>query len=180
MRKVRKPLLIAGLVFVFSVAPFVSLAQTIVPLSVFGAEEPTSTSTLGIFDGVAFGPNASGVWHAEVPHDPLPNNVGGSAAVNAGGEFVFAGRISGASATVSGQFGGGTILFVSQEPGCGRQVYNVSGSLLPDASATILGGSFNVTLTHHRKIVFGLGCSVVFASVVGRLVNGQGVVLTVP
>lgn len=53
---------------------------------------------------------------------------------------------------------------ISQQSGCGKQVYGVSGTVASTAGT----GSFTATLTHYRTSVFGV-CVPYFATITGSL-----------
>jgi hypothetical protein len=128
------------------------------------------TQTVGSFAGSAVG-NAGdrGAWNARVEHDPL----GSEPTFITGGSFWMATRSpNGHYDWVTGDFvdEGGTIETLDPGANCTNELYLVTGTLGNVATRTTSGGtgSFSVTLTHHRALIFGR-CVIYSASVAGTV-----------
>ncbi|MGH2498936.1 MAG: hypothetical protein ACRDF0_02410 [Candidatus Limnocylindria bacterium] len=133
-----------------------ALGATTKSFTVSGSELG-ATSTLGVFAGTATG-ELSGSWLAAVEHTPLD-----AEATITGGSFTFDTAIGGSPAFVTGTFTGGTVVLASEDPGCGQQVYHVTGDLgslsVVSGTGVASGGSGTfgpIVLTHHRTAFFGL------------------------
>jgi hypothetical protein len=125
------------------------------------------TSTVGQFAGSAVGAADVGAWDTRVIHDPLGS--AGTVAIT-GGTFSMRTKSlsSWASDFVTGQYTGGTISVVDPGANCTNQRYRVVGTLGNVATSTTVGGagSFDVILTHHRRLLFG-SCITYSATVTG-------------
>ncbi len=93
------------------------------------------------------------VWRAQIVHRPL--STGTTVAVT-GGTFSVVG---GLDKHVSGPVTGGSVTVVNRGANCTSQTYRVS--------VTFAAGSFDGTLTHHRRSVLGR-CVVYAATIIGR------------
>lgn len=129
-----------------------------------GIETAFPTGSTSTFGGAAVGAGGDvGKWKASVVHASLahcPFGSGSSCAIT-GGAFSLS--------TNSGQLAGnfvspGFVTPISQQSGCGKQVYGVSGTVASAAGT----GSFTATLTHYRTSVFGV-CVPYFATITGSL-----------
>ena len=124
-----------------------------------------ATATEGRFAGTGTGSGGDYVtWNARILHTPLTTTAeitGGSASV-----------LTSDLTRVSGQFSGGSVTLKAAEPGCGREWYDVSGSLKKVRRSDAPGngtGSFVAVLTHYRASVFGQ-CVTYSATVSGTIV----------
>jgi hypothetical protein len=71
---------------------------------------------------------------------------------------------------VTGEFVDGTVSLDSQEPGCGRQLYDIADAAIEVVKAGAEGeAEFQGTLTHYRTRIFG-HCITDFATVQGTVV----------
>jgi hypothetical protein len=129
--------------------------------SIVGAEY-YATATEGRFAGTGTGSGGDYItWSARILHTPLTTTAditGGSASV-----------LTSDLTRVSGQFSGGTVTLIEAEAGCGREWYDVTGSLKKVRRSDAPGngtGSFVAVLTHHRASVFGQ-CFTYSATVTG-------------
>ena len=120
-------------------------AATSVNYQVRGVEV-YATSTRGVFTGVAWAADDYAGWYAVVDHTAF--DAARSATIT-GGTF----ELNGHQRNVSGTFDpGGTVLLREAAPGCGREVFDVDGTM------TLVGGGsgvFDATLVHYRRSVFG-------------------------
>jgi hypothetical protein len=164
----RRILVLSGLVVALAAAVGVPGAAATTGLSsryaVAGVETPFPTATTGTFAGLALGSSGDGAtWTATVDHQDLSNCPFGSglSCTITGGTFALQ-SLDGAQ--LAGSFmNGGSVTPASQQAGCGKQVFAVSGTL-----ATTSGtASFTATLTHYR-VFFGR-CITYFASIKGSL-----------
>jgi hypothetical protein len=123
----------------------VAAAATNVTYEVRGVEV-YATSTRGVFTGVAWAADDYAGWYAVVDHTAF--DAARSATIT-GGTF----ELNGHQRDVSGTFNpGGTVLLREAVPGCGREVFDVDGTM------TLAGGGsgvFDATLVHYRRSVFG-------------------------
>lgn len=123
----------------------VAAAATSVAYEVRGAEV-YATSTRGVFTGAAWAADDYAGWYAVVDHTAF--DAARSATIT-GGTFA----LSGYQREVSGTFNpGGTVLLRQADSGCGREVFDVDGTL------TLAGGGsgvFDATLVHYRRSLFG-------------------------
>ena len=117
-----------------------------------GTEIVPVSSVRGTFVGVANG-DLRGVWRAQIVHRPL--STGTTVAVT-GGSFSVVG---GLAKKVSGSVSGGSVTVVDRGNRCTNQIYRVS--------VTFAGGSFDGTLTHHRRSILGR-CVIYAATITGR------------
>jgi hypothetical protein len=117
-----------------------------------GTEIAPVSSVRGTFVGVARG-ELPAVWRAQIVHRPL--STGPTVAVT-GGTFSVVG---GLGTRVSGPVTGGSVTVTNRGSHCSNQTYRVG--------VTFGGGSFNGTLTHHRRSVLGR-CIVYAATITGR------------
>ena len=117
-----------------------------------GTEIVPVSSVRGTFVGVAKG-ELPAVWRAQIVHRPLSSDP--TVAVT-GGTFSVVG-LSGTR--LSGPVTGGTVTVTDRGGHCSSQTYRVS--------VTFSAGSFDGTLTHHRRSILGR-CIVYAASIVGR------------
>jgi hypothetical protein len=123
----------------------VAAAATSVVYDVRGAEV-YATSTRGVFTGVAWAADDYAGWYAIVDHTAFD---AARTATITGGTFA----LSGYQREVSGTFNpGGTVLLRSADSGCGREVFDVDGTLTLAGGGT---GVFDATLVHYRRSVFG-------------------------
>jgi hypothetical protein len=126
------------------------------------------TSTDGKFAGSASG-SLPGAWNADVQHTPLCLSCTPTATITSG-SFSLATTREGAPALVSGDFVGGTVQVTNPGASCTNQTFAVHGILghVGWWSAGSGSGTFNVTLTHYRRSIFGR-CVSYAASVRGTL-----------
>lgn len=123
--------------------------------------EIAATATQGTFVGTASG-GLPGSWEAVVDHAGLPTTVGASTGIS-GGSFDFTPY---RGPRIDGTFNsGGTITMTSAGADCTNQTYAVGDGLTLARGGT---GSFAVTLTHYRTVLFGQ-CVTYGASVQGTL-----------
>jgi hypothetical protein len=122
------------------------------------------TSTDGKFAGSASG-TLSGYWNADVQHTPLCGSCTPTATIS-GGSF----QLLHGTTLLTGDFTGGSVQVTNSGAGCTNQTFDVNG-MLGDVGAWYSGsgsGIFSVTLTHHRRLIFG-SCITYAASVAGTL-----------
>jgi hypothetical protein len=135
--------LLLGSVLAANVA--VAAASTSVNYNVRGGEI-YATATRGVFTGVTWAADDYGNWYAVVDHTVFD---AARTATITGGTF----DLNGYRRDVSGTFNaGGTVLLRSADSGCGREVFDVDGTL------TLTGGGsgvFDATLVHYRTPAFG-------------------------
>jgi len=163
-------LAVAGLAAALAVglAPGASAAAVSPKYQVAGIEIAVPTNDTSTFGGAALGSTGDfALWKASVQHQALSNCPFGTTTSCAitGGSFSLS---SSSGVKVTGTFtNGGTVTPVSQQTGCGKQVFAVAGAL--DTSAG--PASFSATLTHYRTSLFG-GCVPIFATITGSLQFG--------
>ena len=120
-------------------------ASTSVNYKVRGVEI-YATATRGVFTGVTWAADDYGNWYAVVDHTVFD---AARTATITGGTF----DLNGYRRDVSGTFNpGGTVLLRSADTGCGREFFDVDGTL------TLAGGGsgvFDATLVHYRTPVLG-------------------------
>jgi hypothetical protein len=120
-------------------------AATSVSYEVRGVEI-YATSTRGVFTGVAWAVDDYAGWYAVVDHTAFD---AARTATITGGTF----ELNGHQRDVTGTFNpGGTVVLREAASGCGREVFDVDGTL------TLAGGGsgvFDATLVHYRRSVFG-------------------------
>jgi hypothetical protein len=135
--------LLVGLTLAANVA--ITSAATSVTYTARGVEI-YATSTRGVFTGVAWAADDYASWQAVIDHTAF--DAARSATIT-GGTFA----LDGYRRDVSGTFDpGGTVLLSVAGPGCGREVFDVDGTL------TLTGGGTGVldgTLVHYRTSLFG-------------------------
>lgn len=119
-------------------------ASTTIRYEVRGVEI-YATATRGIFTGVTWAADDYGQWYAVVDHTAFD---AARTATITGGTF----DLNGYRRDVSGAFSGGTVLLRSADVGCGREVFDVDGTLTLAGGGT---GVFDATLLHYRRSVFG-------------------------
>jgi hypothetical protein len=152
-------------------------AAVVVPGSALAAQtssdtitgyEYYATSTDGRFAGAASG-DLPGSWNADVHHTALCLVCTPTATIT-GGSFLLATVLNGIPTLVTGSFTGGTVQVTNVGANCTNQTFAVDGDL-GSVGAWYGGsgtGSFNVTLTHYRRSIFG-SCITYGASVGGTL-----------
>lgn len=124
--------------------------------------EIAATSTQGTFVGTGAGTSGDHAgWKATVVHQQLSSSCLASSTGCAitGGNFEL---VNDQLDVLTGAFTGGGVKLLFQAPGCGVQLFRVTGTVL-----TPLGlGSFDVVLTHHRVWFLG-ACRTFGADVAG-------------
>jgi len=133
--------------------------------TVAGIETSFPTNNTSTFAGGAVGSGGDAAqWSASVVHQSLSNCPFGSgkSCVITGGTFALS---SFAGGQLVGSFlNGGSITPISQQAGCGKQVFGVAGALSTNQGPA----HFAATLTHIRMVFFGL-CVPVFATITGSV-----------
>ncbi len=119
-----------------------------------GTEIVPVSSTRGTFVGVARG-QLPAAWRGQITHERL--STGPTVAIT-GGSFVLLTR---SGHTVRGSVTGGTVSVTDLGSHCTDQTYEVTASLS--------NGSFDGTLTHHRRSIFGR-CLIYAATIDARAV----------
>lgn len=154
--------LILGILLALTAA-IPALAVVSPTYSIVGAEY-FATATEGRFAGTGTGSGGDYItWNARIVHTPLTTTAeitGGSASV-----------VTSDLTRLTGQFSGGSVTLRSAEPGCGREWYDVTGSLKKIRRSDVPGngtGSFVAVLTHYRASVFGR-CVTYSATVIGTV-----------
>ena len=155
---------VAGLVaavVALIVSPGASAAPGLSPAyAVSGIETSIPTNNTSTFAGTAFGSGGdAALWRASVQHQPLSNCPFGtntSCAIT-GGSFALT---SFAGGHLAGTFVSGAVTPISQQAGCGKQVFRVTGGLATTAGSA----AFAATLTHYRISFFGK-CIPYFATI---------------
>jgi hypothetical protein len=123
----------------------VAAASTSISYEVRGVEV-YATATRGVFTGVAWAADDYGSWYAVVDHSVFD---AARTATITGGTFY----LNGYRRDVSGTFdSGGTVQLRSADLGCGREVFDVDGTLTLAGGGT---GVFDATLVHYRRSLFG-------------------------
>jgi hypothetical protein len=117
-----------------------------------GTEVVPVSSTLGTFVGVATG-QLPAAWRVEIAHEPLA--TGPTVAIT-GGSFLL---LAHSRRKLSGAVTGGSVTVTGRGNHCTDQTYHVS--------AVLSIGSFEGTLTHHRRSVLGR-CLLYAATIQGR------------
>lgn len=117
-----------------------------------GVEVLPITPTLGTFVGVARG-ELPATWRVQIAHEPLA--MAPTVPITGGKFSIYAltGR------RLSGAVTGGSVAITDRGSGCRNQTYGVT--------VTFSVGSFDGTLTHHRRSVLGR-CLIYSASIRGR------------
>jgi hypothetical protein len=130
--------------------------------AVAGIETSIPTNNTSTFGGSALGSSGdAAVWKASVVHQPLsacPFGSGSSCAIT-GGSFALR---SSTGSQLTGTFTGGTVTPVSQQTPCGRQTFDIAGTLATTSGPATFAGR----LTHYRKLLFGT-CITYFATITG-------------
>jgi hypothetical protein len=132
--------------------------------AVSGIETSIPTNNTSTFGGTAFGSGGdAALWQASVQHQSLSNCPFGSSTSCAitGGSFALS---SFDGAHLAGTFVSGSVTPISQQAGCGKQVFAVTGALATTAGPAV----FAATLTHYRVSIFG-ACIPYFATISGSL-----------
>ncbi len=127
-------------------------ATTAVTDRLSGTEIVPFSSTRGTFVGVATG-QLPAAWRVQIVHEPL---AAGPTVAITGGRFTLVTR---SGNLLSGTVKTGSVTVQNRGSHCTDQTYNVGVSL------TL--GSFEGTLTHHRRSVLGR-CLVYAATLTGR------------
>jgi hypothetical protein len=117
-----------------------------------GTEVPPINSTLGTFVGVATG-SLPAAWRVQIIHERLSS---GATVAITGGTFSFVARNG---ARLNGAVSGGSVTVTDRGSHCTSQTYHVV--------ASFSAGSFDGTLTHHRRSLFG-HCVIYGATIRGR------------
>ena len=117
-----------------------------------GTEIIPVSSVRGTFVGVARG-DLPAVWRTQIVHQPLSS---GSTVAVTGGTFSILGRTG---VKLGGAVTGGSVTVTNRGTRCSNQTYRVS--------VTFAGGSFDGTLTHHRRTILG-NCIIYAATISGR------------
>jgi hypothetical protein len=127
-----------------------------------------ATSTDGRFAGTATGA-LPGTWASDVQHTPLCLSCTPTATIT-GGSFALATAVNSVPTVITGTFSGGTVQVINAGANCTNQTFAVSGNLnnVGPWSGGNGSGTFNVTLTHYRRMFFG-SCVTYGASVAGTL-----------
>jgi hypothetical protein len=119
-----------------------------------GVEVPPITSTLGTFVGVARG-ELPATWRVQIAHESLAT---APTVEITGGKFSIY-TLTGWR--LSGSVTGGSVAVTNPGRGCRDQTYGVT--------VTFSIGSFDGTLTHHRRSLLGR-CLIYSASIRGRAI----------
>jgi hypothetical protein len=124
--------------------------------------ETAATSTQGTFVGRGAGSSGDrAVWRAVVIHQSLSSSCLAAGCPITGGTLKLA---TDRFEVVSGTFTSGAVTLASEAPGCGTQVFSVAGTLATTGGA----GTFTVSLTHYRALIFGQ-CTAFAATVAGSV-----------
>jgi hypothetical protein len=127
-----------------------------------------ASSTDGKFAGTAVGAFPGG-WNADVRHTALCMTCTPTATIT-GGSFSLTTLLNRLPSLITGSFTGGTVQVINKGPNCTNQTFAVDG-ILGSVGTWYSGngsGSFDVTLTHYRRAIFG-SCVTYGASVAGSL-----------
>ncbi len=130
----------------------VGSATTVYGDRLAGTEVVPVSSIRGTFVGVATGA-LPGAWRVEIAHEPLAR---GTTVAITGGSFLL---LTASRRKLSGPVTGGSVTVTDRGSHCTDQTYLVSAGLSV--------GSFEGTLTHHRRSIFGR-CIVYAATIQGR------------
>lgn len=164
-RPLRRLLAAVGLALALSLLPTLALADTTLGYKVSGLQvgvAPADGNFTSSFVGAASStthPGEFGLWHAAVLRTAF-NDVGHADIV--GGTF----RLKSNLRLVTGAFTGGTVDRTFAAPGCGNEAFAVHGTMTAASGAEVGAGTFDATLTHFRRFIFGQ-CRTLGASVVG-------------
>ena len=115
-------------------------ATTVYNDTLTGAEVLPVSSTLGTFVGVATG-GLPATWRVQIAHQPLA--TGPTVAITGGTFSLF----TAGGHKVGGPVSGGSVTVTNRGTHCTDQTYHVA--------AAFSSGSFDGTLTHHRRSIFG-------------------------
>jgi len=129
-----------------------SWATTVSKDTLTGTEVLPVSSTLGTFVGVATG-GLPATWRVQIAHQPL---VTGPTVLITGGTFSL---LTLAGHRIGGRVYDGSVTVTNRGSRCTDQTYRVV--------ATFSSGSFDGTLTHHRRSIFGR-CIVYSATIRGH------------
>ena len=158
-------ILLAATLALLVAAPTAVAAQTY--SDTVSGYEYAFTSTDGKFAGSASG-SLPGAWNADVQHTPLCLSCTPTATIT-DGSFSLATTHNDVPALVSGAFVGGTVQVTNPGASCTNQTFAVHGILGNVGWSPGSGsGTFNATLTHYRRSIFGR-CVSYSASVRGTL-----------
>jgi hypothetical protein len=130
--------------------------------AVSGIETSFPTNNTSTFGGAALGSGGdAATWRASVQHQSLSNCPFGSntSCAITGGTFSLS-SFDGARLTGAFVPNQGTVTPISQQAGCGKQVFAVSGALSTSAGPAV----FAAKLTHYRISLFGT-CIPYFATI---------------
>lgn len=130
--------------------------------AVSGIETSFPTNNTSTFGGTALGSGGdAATWRASVQHQALSNCPFGSgrSCVITGGTFSLS-SLDGAHLAGTFVSGQGSVTPISQQAGCGKQVFRVTGALATSAGPA----AFAATLTHYRIALFGK-CIPYFATI---------------
>jgi len=132
-------------VFVITVLAALGLAGTSSATSTVtdrltGTEVVPISSTRGTFVGIAKG-QLPAAWRVQIVHEPLAS---GPTVLITGGKFVLVAR---SGRLLSGAVTAGSVAVRDRGSHCTDQTYSVT--------TTFSTGSFEGTLTHHRRSIFG-------------------------
>jgi hypothetical protein len=162
-----RALLIAALIAAAVVVPAAALAARTSSDTIVGYQY-YATSTDGKFVGAASGA-LPGSWNAEVQHTALCLSCATTATIT-GGSFLLTTIRNGIPTLITGSFAGGTVQVTNKGTNCTNRTFAVDG-ILGRVGTWYSGsgtGSFNITLTHYRRSIFG-NCVTYGASVGGSL-----------
>lgn len=159
--------LIAALIAAAVVVPAAALAAQTSSDTIVGYQY-YATSTDGKFAGAASGALPGG-WNADVQHTALCLSCATTATITGGG-FLLTTVRNGIPTLITGSFAGGIVQVTNKGTNCTNKTFAVDGILgrvgtWHSGSGT---GSFNITLTHYRRSIFG-NCVTYGASVGGSL-----------
>jgi hypothetical protein len=140
-----------------------ALANVSSTYSIVGAEY-YATTTEGRFAGTGTGSDGDAItWSATIRHTPLTT----TAEITGGTASLLTSDLT----RVSAEFSGGTVTLIDAEAGCGRQWYQVDGTLKKVRRTDAHGngsGTFEAVLTHYRQLLFGR-CLTYSATVAGTI-----------
>lgn len=151
MNRFRRLTIAVSLSLALVSVPAMALATTDVTYAISGVEY-AATTTVGSFAGVAVTVPAGdyGTWQATIFHDTLPTTTPppNPTAKITGGSFTLDGKVRDLAGTITS----GSITQTEGFTGCGRQTYNVVGTLTPAAGTitAFVTASFGAVLTHYR------------------------------
>ncbi len=166
-RPLRRLIAALGLAVAVSLLPSIALATTQLTYRVSGIQIGLSsdgTNFTSSFAGAAASTTTAGeygLWHAAVVRTQF--NANGDAAI-VGGTFA----LQSTRRLATGTFTGGTVDRTFAAPGCGNEAFAVSGLMTATIGSTVGTGTFNATLTHFRRWIFGQ-CRTLGATVAGAV-----------